>query len=74
MVKNVNNTEKIFAQRMEKHQDELRWHTGLPERVKYRTIQNNRNTFYLIGRNAQKKQNLEKPDKFFCYIFNENDK
>lgn len=25
MVKNVNNTEKIFAQRMEKHQDELRW-------------------------------------------------
>lgn len=25
MVKNVNNTEKIFVQRMEKHQDELRW-------------------------------------------------
>jgi amylosucrase len=25
MVRNVNNTEKIFAQRMEKHQDELRW-------------------------------------------------
>lgn len=25
MVGNVNNTEKIFAQRMEKHQDELRW-------------------------------------------------
>lgn len=25
MVKNVNNTEKIFAQSMEKHQDELRW-------------------------------------------------
>lgn len=25
MVKNVNNTEKIFTQRMEKHQDELRW-------------------------------------------------
>lgn len=25
MVKNVNNIEKIFAQRMEKHQDELRW-------------------------------------------------
>lgn len=25
MVKNVNNTEKIFAQRMGKHQDELRW-------------------------------------------------
>lgn len=25
MVKNVNNTEKIFAQRMEKYQDELRW-------------------------------------------------
>lgn len=25
MVKNVNNTEIIFAQRMEKHQDELRW-------------------------------------------------
>lgn len=25
MVKNVNNTEKNFAQRMEKHQDELRW-------------------------------------------------
>ena len=25
MVNNVNNTEKIFAQRMEKHQDELRW-------------------------------------------------
>lgn len=25
MVTNVNNTEKIFAQRMEKHQDELRW-------------------------------------------------
>ena len=25
LVKNVNNTEKIFAQRMEKHQDELRW-------------------------------------------------
>ena len=25
MVKNVNNTEKIFAQRMEKHQDELLW-------------------------------------------------
>lgn len=25
MVKNVNNAEKIFAQRMEKHQDELRW-------------------------------------------------
>lgn len=25
MVKNVNNTEKIFAQCMEKHQDELRW-------------------------------------------------
>lgn len=24
-VKNVNNTEKIFVQRMEKHQDELRW-------------------------------------------------
>ena len=25
MVRKVNNTEKIFAQRMEKHQDELRW-------------------------------------------------
>ncbi|WP_270840753.1 alpha-amylase family glycosyl hydrolase [Mediterraneibacter faecis] len=25
MVRNVNNTEKNFAQRMEKHQDELRW-------------------------------------------------
>lgn len=25
MVRNVNNTERIFAQRMEKHQDELRW-------------------------------------------------
>lgn len=25
MVRNVNNTEKIFAQRIEKHQDELRW-------------------------------------------------
>lgn len=25
MVKNVNNTEKIFEQRIEKHQDELRW-------------------------------------------------
>lgn len=25
MVKNVNNTEKIFVQHMEKHQDELRW-------------------------------------------------
>lgn len=25
MVRNVNNTEKIFARRMEKHQDELRW-------------------------------------------------
>ena len=25
MVRNVNNTEKIFVQRMEKHQDELRW-------------------------------------------------
>ena len=25
MVRNVNNPEKIFAQRMEKHQDELRW-------------------------------------------------
>ena len=25
MVRNVNNTEKICAQRMEKHQDELRW-------------------------------------------------
>ena len=25
VVRNVNNTEKIFAQRMEKHQDELRW-------------------------------------------------
>ncbi len=25
MVRNVNNTEKIFAQRTEKHQDELRW-------------------------------------------------
>ena len=25
MVRNVNNTEKIFAQRMVKHQDELRW-------------------------------------------------
>ena len=25
MVKNVNNTEKIFAQLMEKHKDELSW-------------------------------------------------
>lgn len=25
MVRNVNNTEKNFAQRMEKHRDELRW-------------------------------------------------
>ncbi|RHQ37267.1 hypothetical protein DWY50_07025 [Ruminococcus sp. AF25-28AC] len=27
---------------------------GLQKRVKYGTIQNNRNTFYLIGRNTQK--------------------
>ena len=30
--------------------------------------------FLLNREKYAKKQNLEKPDKFFCYIFNENDK
>lgn len=69
MVKNVNNTEKIFAQRMEKHQDELRWlYMGLyGNDAMYAELCEQMHEYYLKRSTELKKRDIKKeknPDWF----------
>lgn len=69
MVKNVNNTEKIFAQRMEKHQDELRWlYMELyGNDAMYAELCEQRHDYYLKRSTELKKRDIKKeknPDWF----------